>query len=481
MLKTSKQKFMHKFILTLLFFNIFILVETNGQKYEVKSKEVQFNFIDSSTLKSNITKAFVCFDSINFGHPGFLNKKMSVLTISAPSLMRFADENQTPYLIYPGENISIGREKNNLIFTVLNKKQRTSELLFFVKLTERYKGLYNFFPVLDYQKKVATIGSIQIFEKEIARVKENRINYLDSFAKSNPIGEDFKKFAINQINVSALRDTILLYSSNRQLIPKDIFKNLLLDKLKMINEKGYQFNPDYLTTCANIISMLTTNFLAYEVKDSVDIVKRYEFVNKNLSGSLRECFLANTLYFAFFKSIPVSNDLIKNFFEVCKDENFSRFIVNIINEKQQKTALVQGRNNLLLNDGKTIIDLQKIIEKNKGKLIYIDFWASWCSPCRAEMPYSLSLKKEYLNSKIEFLYISTDTRNSDWLQALKEEKISNSSSYLLLNSDNAPIINKNKIFTIPRYMLIDKNGAIIDPDAPRPSDPKLKVLIKKYL
>ena len=53
--------------------------------------------------------------------------------------------------------------------------------------------------------------------------------------------------------------------------------------------------------------------------------------------------------------------------------------------------------------------------------------------------------------------------------------------YLLINSSASSFSQQMQIETIPRYILIDKEGNIVDRDAPRPSDPKLKELIDKYL
>ena len=96
-------------------------------------------------------------------------------------------------------------------------------------------------------------------------------------------------------------------------------------------------------------------------------------------------------------------------------------------------------------------------------------------------PIAFSWKKKYAGKKIAFVAISTDANINDWQKAAKEEAIGNGDSFLLLNADQASFVKHYKINAIPRYILVGKDGNILNEDTPRPSDPKLKVLIDEYL
>ncbi len=134
---------------------------------------------------------------------------------------------------------------------------------------------------------------------------------------------------------------------------------------------------------------------------------------------------------------------------------------------------------LLSADGKTVQDLSAVISTYKGKIVLLDFWASWCNPCREEMPYTNILKKEYAGKTIVFITISTDSNISDWQKANKEESLGNENSFLFLNADQASFVKHYNINSIPRYLLLGKDGKVISDDAPRPSDPKLKIFFNK--
>lgn len=102
----------------------------------------------------------------------------------------------------------------------------------------------------------------------------------------------------------------------------------------------------------------------------------------------------------------------------------------------------------------------------KGKYLYIDFWASWCVHCVKEIPALKELEKKYVDKDILFLSISLDDNPDDWKQAL--EKYELDVNQFIVNS---PALAKNlELSTIPRYMLYDKEGKLLDSNAPRPGD-----------
>ena len=115
-----------------------------------------------------------------------------------------------------------------------------------------------------------------------------------------------------------------------------------------------------------------------------------------------------------------------------------------------------------------VTTLENILDRNKGKVVYVDFWASWCAPCRAEMPHSSALQKQFSNKNVTFLFLSTDTDRNAWLNALREESGAWADSYRILDLD-APFIQELQLRAIPRYLIIDASGQLVDVDAERPS------------
>lgn len=111
----------------------------------------------------------------------------------------------------------------------------------------------------------------------------------------------------------------------------------------------------------------------------------------------------------------------------------------------------------------------------KGKFVYIDVWATWCAPCKAEIPFLKTLEKEYEGKNIEFVSISVDKPEAyeTWKKMVAAEQLGGVQLYADNNFESQFILDYG-INAIPRFILIDAEGNIVDADAARPSDPKLK-------
>lgn len=134
-----------------------------------------------------------------------------------------------------------------------------------------------------------------------------------------------------------------------------------------------------------------------------------------------------------------------------------------------------------LNDEDKIeTNLDSIINKYEGKVIYLDFWASWCSPCKREMPYSHKLQDKFKEKDVVFVYISTDRNAAAWKGTMDKLKLTgelyrvNKNVYYQMND-------RFNVQYIPRYVLIDKKGKVVDDNAKRPSDPNVVADIEKLL
>jgi len=97
----------------------------------------------------------------------------------------------------------------------------------------------------------------------------------------------------------------------------------------------------------------------------------------------------------------------------------------------------------------------------KGKYVLVDFWASWCPPCRKEMPAVVSLYDKYKNKGFEIVGVSLDKTNEDWIKGINELKISwpqmSDLKYWQSDLSGAYAVN-----SIPHMVLIDKDGKIIE-------------------
>ena len=107
----------------------------------------------------------------------------------------------------------------------------------------------------------------------------------------------------------------------------------------------------------------------------------------------------------------------------------------------------------------------------KGKFVYIDMWATWCGPCKGEMPSLLELEEEFAGKDILFVSLSID-RNKDielWKKTIKDMGLGGIQLHLGENWDWLKIFMPASM-SVPRFVLLDREGKIINANMSRPSD-----------
>jgi thiol-disulfide isomerase/thioredoxin len=113
----------------------------------------------------------------------------------------------------------------------------------------------------------------------------------------------------------------------------------------------------------------------------------------------------------------------------------------------------------------------------KGKYVYLDIWATWCGPCKREIPHLKKIEKDYEDKNIAIVSISIDVKNDyDKWRAMVEEKELGGIQLYADNDWSSKFIKDYGIKGIPRFILLDKEGNIITSDAPRPSNTDLRAL-----
>lgn len=107
----------------------------------------------------------------------------------------------------------------------------------------------------------------------------------------------------------------------------------------------------------------------------------------------------------------------------------------------------------------------------KGKIVYLDFWASWCGPCMMEMPSAKKLQDTFATQDVVFLYISVDEDEKAWQKTMAAKNMKG--VHVIAKGFDHEVPKKYGVNGIPTYYLIGRDGKIIHNNPPRPSDPKV--------
>lgn len=296
----------------------------------------------------------------------------------------------------------------------------------------------------EITEKVKAISISAIAELEKANLGYTVKTYLSMYPEYNAY--------VNSIEFNAdSTDNSLLEGLDLNMAHHLIFSNYsgLLNKFimnKFIKENGSKAleTMPAIERLPKIFAIIDANVTNQEVRD---------YLKQN-------AFMDDLSYGEFWKL----NDMVNKYLAECQTPGYKNIIETLYNKKM---LLAPGKSAPLFKY-KDINGKEYALEDLKGKLVYIDFWATWCGPCRHELPFLEEVEKAYEGKKITFISMSVDEDMVAWDKMVKEKKMKG----LQLHADgawNSTVAKDYQIKGIPTFVLIDENGMIISPAAPRPS------------
>lgn len=204
---------------------------------------------------------------------------------------------------------------------------------------------------------------------------------------------------------------------------------------------------------------------------------QWESANKNFVGQSKEFLKFILLKKYMFKHFDNYDSYLSDFLKKTKDFDYKFFLTEMYKTNTHQFG-TKELNDIVIDTLDKSITISNLLNKYKGKNIILDFWASWCIPCREEMIEYKNIEKDFEKLNIVTLFISIDENKKSWLSSIPKTQTTNYEHYKI--DKNTSIYNFFDLKSIPRYILIDENGKVKAFEAPRPSDKEnlLKIIQK---
>ena len=144
-------------------------------------------------------------------------------------------------------------------------------------------------------------------------------------------------------------------------------------------------------------------------------------------------------------------------------------------DEQKKLAIGMPAPEISMNDkDEKLLSLSSM----KGKVVIVDFWASWCKPCRAENPFVVELYNKYKDKGLDIFSVSLDLNKDAWLKAIEQDKLVWKNHVTDLKQWQSPVVAQYGFQGIPFAVVLDKQGNIAGKNL---RGPELEEKIKQLL
>ncbi|MFC4818202.1 TlpA family protein disulfide reductase [Flavobacterium sp. GCM10023249] len=312
----------------------------------------------------------------------------------------------------------------------------------------------------------------------INKVKELKENVLAIYNKTKFNDKFFKENELKNINYFELLQYLIYPQYHAHYAKKEGFRASesfpkLDPSFDLDNNSEYLFSNSY--------KQLVLNNFSYKISklagETAEYTSQYSLpeLKKIKSPAIRTAIIQNLAY-----EVSAGNPDAENLYnELLTLSSDTKFKENLTTKFNQIKTLTPGKTSPGF-DYENFKGGKTSLESLKGKYVYIDVWATWCGPCRREIPSLQKVEEEYKGKNIEFVSMSIDQKKDyDKWRKMVEEKSLGGIQLFADNDWNSQFVKEYAIEGIPRFILIDPNGKIISADAPRPSDPKLIAKFKE--
>lgn len=351
-----------------------------------------------------------------------------------------------------------------------------------------------------YNRCLKTVNDYQKYSDKLVYMQPHELRGITSLEQYHRLADARMRQALDAVNASGLNEEFLAEQrahidyirrsifihiarqlSRKEKLPEDWQRELT----EVINSS---VNGDYLRSYHGIgffvndlVMMQFTNLENGDLKEIKDYASfLFDRYRKFFTGDNLQYMQAQLIYEDEFQGSKTPS--IPQLYETYRAEFPNSPFLNVLepgvkeNLRFQNSRITDKDYHILTCDS-TITSLEDAVKPFKGKVVYIDVWATWCGPCLKEFQYLPALKEKAHNMDVVYLYISIDRpeERKKWEKTIAYHQLKG--YHLLVNEKLGKSLytelgNERQILSIPCFVIIDKTGKIVIRHAAAPSEPE---------
>jgi len=375
-------------------------------------------------------------------------------------------------IVHPGDSLNVEFEGNtDQRMEILNTIKFTGDASVLNNNLSDYYKRYSESPTIDQfihsNRRDISPNKYLIFQDSIKKIRENQGNL---FVKENSASQELK----NWINSTIQSE----YFKNLSRYPKRYQMAKGLETKLDINDDYYNFFNEFSPT-VNMESLINSDVLwslnvYYNHLFAIHRKNAGPMSLKNMDSLMIQKIIANPNESNFVKELLLTGQLNRSLtrFDISLYENSRDLISEYINSNFLSVPLETNYNKIKapvlaseleveeISDKSAVNIWAKILNEGKGKVIYIDCWATWCAPCIAEFPNSNDMIRNLKGENIEFVFLNFDSKEEQWKKAISIHEIKGK-QYFLNKKQGAYFKELLKFSGFPNYIIINQKGQIV--------------------
>ncbi len=394
----------------------------------------------------------------------------------------FEDQQKVSIFIEPHDKLHITLDKNDITNTISFSGDNADNNTFFHKYKNQIKEKYGEQEVYDKMRNLKPEKFLDFANKML----DTKQQFFNDLSKEKNFSDNFKHLFETDIKFGYY-DYLLNYPEYHQVVNNMEDEPELPADYYAFTEDNLNFSDNNLVS-PNYCKFLESYLEYYKKENPHKIPEDKSHVEKNL-------FISEKIYdgktLEHIKTVNIKREFDLGDFDVAKkayksflntepDKRYRNILTDVY-ELEKRLLPGNTAPNFELRD----IDNNKVsLEDFRGKVVYLDFWASWCPPCMREVPYAKELKERFEDKEdLVFVYISVDEDTEAWKNTVEQREIEG--VHLNIKGRDNEVAKSYNVTGIPSYFIIDRKGLIFDNNAKRPShdgiDEDLKAALKKYV